>query len=82
MVIVLIPKVKNPEKIGDLRPISLCNVQYRLISKVLENRLKKILPDIISPTQSRSSNYKCSLGVRVHALSEYQEKGKGRRGCN
>ena len=49
--IVLIPKVKTPNKMSNFRPISLHNVIYKIISKVLANRLKQILPDNISPTQ-------------------------------
>ena len=50
--IVLISKVKNPTCVTKFRLISLCNVLYKLISKVLDNKLKIFLPNIISPTQS------------------------------
>lgn len=51
-VIVLIPKGKYPKTIKDYRPISLCNVIYKVISKVLVNRSRPLLDDLVSETQS------------------------------
>eukprot|EP00253_Pinus_taeda_P009123 PITA_09123 len=47
----LIPKDPNPQSFDRFRPISLCNVSYKIITKILANRLKNILPSIISENQ-------------------------------
>ena len=50
--IILIPKVKSPQKITKYRPINLSNVVSRIASKVLASRLKVVLPTIISKNHS------------------------------
>lgn len=50
--ICLLPKTENPTKMTALRPISLCNVLFKIVSKVMVNRLKPFVPQIISSTQS------------------------------
>lgn len=50
--VVLLPKCDNPKSMKDLWPISLCNVVYKIISKVLCNRLKRVLPQLVDESQS------------------------------
>ena len=50
--IALIPKVKTPTKAVEFRPIALCNVLYKLVSKIIVLRLKDLLPDIVTENQS------------------------------
>nr|GEW49565.1 RNA-directed DNA polymerase, eukaryota [Tanacetum cinerariifolium] len=50
--IALIPKTQNAKTIKDFRPISLIGSLYKIIAKILANRLSSVIPDLISDVQS------------------------------
>ncbi|GAU18647.1 hypothetical protein TSUD_124800 [Trifolium subterraneum] len=81
--ICLIPKCDNPISMKDLRPISLCNVLYKMISKVLANRLKLCLDKCVSQEQSAFVEGRSILDnalISIEVLHSLKRKTKGRRG--
>ena len=50
--ITLIPKVRVPKRVQEFRPISLCNVLYRIVSRSITNHFRLVLDDVIGDPQS------------------------------
>lgn len=67
--ICLIPKSPQDCTLGDYRPISCCNVVYKIISKILVKRMKPILAGCVSPSQAAFLEGR-SLGENMLLASE------------
>jgi len=50
--IALIPKIESPQSLNDFRPITMVGSLYKVLSQVLANRLRCVMANIISETQS------------------------------
>ena len=81
--IVLIPKTKNPKKVTDYRPISLCNVAYKIASKAVANRMKPGLQEIIGENQSAFVAERLitnNILVAYEMMNHISKKRKGKCG--
>ena len=82
--IALIPKGTVQTTMKDWRPIALCNVLYKIIAKVLANRLKRVLPKCISDHQSAFVPGRSILDnamVAIEVIHHMKSKVRGKTGC-
>lgn len=77
-IIALILKLANANSATDFRPISCCNVIYKVILKILAERITNVLQSIISPTQSAflgGRNMADNIYLMQEVLRQYGQKG-------
>lgn len=78
--LVLIPKCEGADRLSCFHPISLCNVVYKIISKLIANRLKKWLGVLISEERSGFvEGGKILDGIviaseTIHSMTTYRKK--------
>lgn len=80
--IILIPKCKGANTFKDFRPISLSNVCYKLISKIISNRLKPFLDRIISPHQTAfiQGRWINENSLVVQEILHFMNKSRSKKG--
>ena len=80
--LVLIPKIRGPETLRNYRPISLCNTTYKIVTKIIVNRIRPVLGNLISPMQTafvpgrRGTDNAIIVQELIHSIS----KAKGKEG--
>lgn len=50
--VTLISKCGNPDSFSHYRPVSLCNIVYKIVSKTIVARIRPFLPNLVSPLQT------------------------------
>jgi hypothetical protein len=89
--ITLIPKENNPSTFGDYRPISLCNLCYKLVTKIIANRLKPILSRALSEEQlgflkgrqildTIGTTHECLHSIKVKKIQSHHPKIRPEKG--
>jgi len=79
--IALVPKVRDPTYLEQYRPISLVGAMYKIIAKVLAERIKKVLPSVINESQSAFLRDRGILDSVLTANEMVEDlRRKGRRG--
>lgn len=66
--ICLVPKCVNPHSMKDFLHISMCNVVYKLVSRLLANRVKNCLSKCVSEEQSTFLEGRCILDNAMFAI--------------
>lgn len=77
--IILIPKINNPISLGDFRPIFLVGCMYKIVAKILEKRLQKVLHEVIDYRQNAflgGRNLLCSVMITNEVDDEAKQKKK------
>lgn len=80
----LIPKIQNPERLEDYRPISCLGVIYKIFSKILTTRLMNILPTTINTNQTtfiRGRRISDAMGLAQEFTQGFNCRNTSRRAC-
>ena len=78
--ITLIPKCPGADCLSLFRPISLCNTIYKLVTKVLVNRIRPMLNNLVSPLQTafvpgrKGMDNMIIVQELIHTMKQKKEK--------